>query len=30
MINAILEEVANEPSKNAKIAILTKHKDNDV
>ena len=30
MINAILEEVANEPSKNAKIAILTKHKDNKV
>jgi DNA ligase-1 len=30
MINAILEEVANEPSKNAKIAILTQHKDNDV
>ena len=28
MINAILEEVANEPSKNAKIAILTQHKDN--
>lgn len=28
MINAILEEVANEPSKNAKIAILTRHKDN--
>jgi DNA ligase-1 len=30
MINAILEEVANEPSKNAKIAILTQHKDNKV
>ena len=30
MINAILEEVANEPSKNAKIAILTRHKDNAV
>ena len=30
MINAILEEVANEPGKNAKIAILTKHKDNKV
>ena len=30
MINAILEEVANEPSKNAKIAILTQHNNNKV
>lgn len=29
-VKQILDEVANDPSKNAKIAILTKHKDNDV
>lgn len=28
IVKQILDEVANDPSKNAKIAILTKHKDN--